>query len=322
MDAMICLLQEQLPADVCIKNDAPLASYCTLEAGGRASWLLEIDSLEQLATAVVWCHEMNLKHLVIGSGSNILVSDSGFNGLVVVNKCSKISGDLELQAETGCWFQDLFLFAAQRGLQGLEFAVGIPGTLGGAIVSNAGAYQSNIADLITSVEIVEAGERRWVAPEYLQFSYRNSILRSADAPRIVLLSTLLKLSRGNGKQIYDAAREYQRQRIAKQPPHASAGSFFKNVYDKSIAAKLDTLPNHLREMGLVPAGYLIEACGLKGETRGHAIVSPKHANFICNVGGARAQDIYALAQFVKNRVYEQFGVQLEEEVLYVGEFVH
>ncbi|MFN8138171.1 MAG: UDP-N-acetylmuramate dehydrogenase [Fimbriimonadales bacterium] len=322
MDKSISLLREHVQNEALFRDSVTLSQYSTLQAGGRASWVVEVSNLDLFAKVAAWCQETGVPHLVLGSGSNILVSDRGYRGLVIVNKCSGISHQRQVHAECGCWFQDLFLFAAQRCLAGLEFAVGIPGTLGGALVSNAGAYRSNISDLLVSVEIVESGERRWVAPDYLQFSYRNSILRSSSPPRIVLLSVLLELQRGDSKAIYDRAREFQRQRISKQPPHASAGSFFKNVYDATVAQSLDGLPENLKDAGLIPAGYLIEACGLKRSRVGNAVISERHANFICNLGGASASDIRRLAETVKDAVKDKFGVVLEEEVLYVGDWAN
>lgn len=210
--------------------------------------------------------------------------------------------------------------AGQAGLSGLEFAVGIPGTLGGALVSNAGAYQASIGDFLTTVEIVRDGKRRWEDPHYLEFQYRDSILRRPDPPAIALLSVKMQLTPKNPKEIYDKARDLQRQRISKQPPHPSAGSFFKNVRDYNLAQRVPDLSATLREKGVVPSAVLIEQCGLKGTTIGRARISERHANFICNLGGARAWDIRLLAKLAKERVMDKFGVEIEEEALYLGDW--
>lgn len=298
----------------------PLRPYTTMQVGGPARYLVPVNDLEMLADIAACLHEKNIPHAVIGSGSNLLVADSGVDGVVVVNQCSGIRMGIEAEAECGCWFQDLFLAAAQAGLGGLEFAVGIPGTLGGALVSNAGAYRSSIASLLTSVDVVWKGIRKSVAPVELEFRYRDSILRRPNPPPIVLLRTTLHLEPADPRHIYDLARDYQRQRISKQPPHPSVGSFFKNVLDRHLAEQIDCLRADLREAGVIPAGYLIEACGLKGARQGDAYISPLHANFICNLGEARAADIHWLAQEAKRRVREEFGVELEPEVLYLGEW--
>lgn len=289
-------------------------------AGGPAKWLAEIRDIETLARAAAAAQEMQIPHLVIGSGSNILPSDSGYDGLVIVNLCKRIYFGRTQYAECGCWFQDLFLAAAQSGYEGMEFAVGIPGTLGGALVSNAGAYRSNIAALISEVELVRQGERKWAAPEELDFKYRDSVLRRPNPPQIVLLSVKMQLQKGEPKHIYDMARDFQRQRISKQPPHPSAGSFFKNVDSVPLAESLPNLPERLKAAGVVPAGFLIEASGLKGAVSGRAKISQMHANFICNLGGAKASDIRSLAERIKSEVLSKFNVALEEEVLYVGDW--
>src|SRR6185295_6234867 len=150
----------------------------------------------------------------------MLPADKGVPGLVLHNLARRIavakSG--EVIADTGCGFQELFLKTAQAGLHGLEFAVGIPGTLGGALVSNAGAYRSAVSEFLTGLEIVQGGERKWVEPEWMHFSYRDSVLRRPNAPQAAVIRVRMQLPAGNPLQIYDEAREYQRQRISKQPP--------------------------------------------------------------------------------------------------------
>lgn len=319
-EEQIAALKNWLPTHLRIHKDIPLDQYTTFQTGGNARYFVKVTNCDDFALITSLAQQRNLPHWIIGSGSNLLPSDHGVSGLVIFNACTRIELDNDLYAETGCWFQDLFLKSAQRGLAGLEFAVGIPGTLGGALVSNAGAYRANIAERLSAIEIVTNGERRWVKPDYLEFGYRDSILRRPKAPSIALLAVRLNLEPGDSKRIYELAREYQRQRISKQPPQASAGSFFKNVEDKTLAESLDLLPDKLKEAGVVPAGFLIEHAGLKGASCGRAIISKKHANFICNLGGATATQIATLANRAKTAVYENYGVRLEEEVLYFGDW--
>lgn len=297
-----------------------LRPYTTLKAGGPAELFAVARSADELASIALHAQESRLHLTVLGSGSNVLPADSGVPGLVALNCARDIraTDDGEVQADTGCAFQDVCLFTLQAGMRGMEFAVGIPGTLGGALVSNAGAYRSCISDLLVGIEIVFEGRRRWVEPGFLEFSYRNSILRSENPPQCVVVSVRLKFAQGERKAAYDEARAIQVQRIAKQPPPASAGSFFKNVNDKALADSLDGLPAGLKEAGVVPAGYLIEACGLKGRSLGGAVLSARHANFILNVGGASASSIRRLADVAKGEVFDKFGVRLQEEVLYLG----
>ncbi len=305
-----------------VAREVPLRPFTTLKAGGPAERLAVARSSQELADVCAAAHKENVKLTLLGSGSNVLPSDRGVRGLVVLNEARsiKIARTGEVLADTGCAFQDLFLKTAQAGLAGLSFAVGIPGTLGGALVSNAGAYRSSISESLTELEVVYEGERKWVEPAFLKFSYRDSIIRSNPGIQCVVVRVRMQLEQGSEKAIYDEAREYQRQRISKQPPGASAGSFFKNVNDRALAEGLETLPKGLRESGVVPAGFLIEACGLKGYRQGGAMFGQRHANFIVNVGNASAREIRALAEHGKRVVLERFGVQLEEEVLYLDEW--
>jgi UDP-N-acetylmuramate dehydrogenase len=315
------LISKEL-AGLPIQKGVLLKQYTTLRAGGPADFFTTAHNATELADAAVAAQKSDLKTTVLGWGSNMLPSDRGVRGLVLLNLATRIavarSG--EVVADTGCMFQDLFLKTTQAGLCGLEFAVGIPGTLGGALVSNAGAYRSCVSEFLTGLEVVSDGERKWVDPSWMQFSYRDSILRKVNPPQAVVVRVSMQLPQGSSKRSYDEAREYQRQRISKQPPPASAGSFFKNVNDRSLADSLDTLPSALKQAGVVPAGYLIEASGLKGYRMGGAMLGRRHANFILNVGNASASEIRQLAEHAKARVMENFGVELEEEVLYLGDW--
>jgi len=309
-------------SSLAIHENYDLRLLTTLKAGGPAEKLCFARTRDQLAEVSQTAYTSGELLTVLGWGSNILPSDKGVPGLVVINLANQITiaDDGTVVADCGAGLQELFLKTAQAGLEGLSFAVGIPGTIGGALVSNAGAYRSNLSKFVTEIEVVKDGKREWLGAEFMQFSYRDSILRQLNPPAITLLGVKLKFERGNPKAIYDDAREFQRQRIGKQPPSASAGSFFKNVNDKSLAESLENLPDALKEAGVVPAGYLIEQCGLKGTRLGGAMVGARHANFILNVGGATASEIRKLAESVNARVSEKYGVRLEEEALYLGDW--
>ncbi|OYT69853.1 MAG: UDP-N-acetylenolpyruvoylglucosamine reductase [Armatimonadetes bacterium JP3_11] len=298
----------------------PLRRHTTLRVGGPAALFYKTRDLEEFARISLWAHQNAVPVFVMGHGSNILVSDRGLPALVLYNACERMEIGEETYAETGVSFRELFLKTAQAGLSGLEFAVGIPGTLGGALVSNAGAYRSNIADLLIEIDLVSEGVRKRTPPRWMQFSYRDSLLRRPNAPPTSLLAVRLRLKPDRRRDILMRAREFQRQRILKQPPESSAGSFFKNVYNRALAEQLPNLPTPIREAGVVPAGYLIEACGLKGYAVGGACVSRKHANFLINRGWATASDFDRLARHIERVVYETYGVQLEREVLRVGDW--
>lgn len=312
----------ELPHDIAFVKGGCLRPFTTLKAGGKAEYLAVARTADELAMVAESVQQRSIPAIYLGSGSNVLPSDAGVSGWVVVNAARRIAvkEDGEVLADAGCAFQDVFLKTVQAGLKGLEFAVGIPGTLGGALVSNAGAYRSNVSEFLTEIEVVFEGKRQWVAPSFMEFSYRDSILRRANPPAIALVRVKMRLPHGDPKAGYDEARDYQRQRIGKQPPPASAGSFFKNVNDPNLAASLDNLPEGLKKAGVVPAGYLIEKVGMKGQRLGGAMLSARHANFMLNVRGATATDIRSLAHHAQAKVQETFGVMLEEEVLYLGDW--
>ena len=305
-----------------IQEDVPLWQFCTLRAGGNAQGLVKCHDTKTLAEVSAFAHRENWPITILGSGSNILPSDQGVPGLVAINASNRIEilTDGGVISDTGTWLQDLFLATAQAGLSGFEYAVGIPGTVGGALVSNAGAYRSNISECLTSIEIVKDGERNWVDPSIMEFSYRDSVLRSPNPPRITVLRAKFQLKTDAPKLIYDRARDFQRQRIGKQPPSASAGSFFKNVNDVELAMRLEGLPSALKTAGVVPAGYLIEQAGMRGARLGGAAFGARHANFMLNIAGATATEIRSLAMKAIAEVRAKFGVTLEEEVLYLGDW--
>ena len=299
----------------------PMSRHTTLKVGGPARWFWAASDVEELSQVLRACVDHDVPYLFIGHGSNLLMSDDGYPGLVIQNRCKGTRIGPETYAESGVSFGSLFYQTAREGYSGLEWAIGIPGTVGGALVSNAGAYRGNIGPLVRSVRIVENGVDQIVGPEWMEFSYRDSRLRRSGIGRTVILTCMLALTpAGDPDTIIAAAKEYQAQRRAKQPYAPSAGSFFKNVNDKALADSLPDLPAGMKAAGVVPAGFLIEACGLKGLVEGGAQVAEKHANFLINAGTSTASDLRRLAVRVKNAVEEKFGVTMEEEVLYVGDW--
>lgn len=298
-----------------------LRGLTTLRAGGCAEQFAVARSADELAGLVETAHRAGSPITVIGQGSNLLISDRGIPGLTVLN----LSRGFQLEngaveCESGLRIQELFLKTVQAGRRGFEYAVGIPGTVGGALVSNAGAYRSNISEFLTELEVVHAGVRSWVAPEWMEFGYRTSRLRARPADPTIVLRVRFNLPCGEAKASYDLAREFQRQRIGKQPPGASAGSFFKNVEDQRIADSLDSLPASLKAAGVVPAGFLLEAVGMRGYRHHGAMFSARHANFLLNVGNASATELRELTDIAREKVSAAFGVQLEAEVLLIGEW--
>ncbi len=305
-----------------MRDGVLLRHFVTLQVGGPAEHFIECRSAKELVAAIEFSHRLGNPLTLLGAGSNVLPSDKGVPGNVILNlaKGIQISRDGLVTVETGCSFQDLFLKTAQAGLHGFEYAVGIPGTVGGALVSNAGAYRSNISEFITGLHVVTPEGAQWVEPSWMEFAYRDSILRRTPAGCAIVTEVKFQLHAGDPHRIYNEARDYQRQRISKQPPSPSAGSFFKNVNDADLAQSIENLPEALKKSGVVPAGYLIEAVGLKGHRLGGAMLGARHANFMLNVGGATASEIRQLADLAKSKVRERWKVELDEEVLSIGDW--
>lgn len=305
-----------------LRCDEPMRRHTTLKVGGPARWFWGARDIEILAKVLCACCENEISYLFVGHGSNLLMADRGYDGLVIQNRCKGTKIGATTYSESGVSLGSLFAQTAREGYSGLEWAIGIPGTVGGALVSNAGAYRGNIGPLVQTIRVFHEGQDRVVGADWMEFSYRDSRLRRAGVGRTVLLSCTLSLTfEGDPAAILARAKEYQAQRRAKQPFAPSAGSFFKNVLDRDLAQSLPSLPHALKEAGVVPAGYLIEACGLKGRRVGGAQVSEKHANFLINVDNqATASDLRTLAAEVKAEVCRKFGATLEEEVLYVGDW--
>ena len=310
----IGLLQEAFGAIVL--QDTPLARYTAARIGGPAEVLLEIESADLLEKVVTHLWDRELPFHVLGGGSNVLVSDAGVKGIVLVNR-SRPAGKIHFEshfeqpsvmAEAGVNLGVIARQAAQYGLAGLEWAAGIPGTLGGAVVGNAGAHGSDIASQLLMVEILQrerqpgydAYQRIWLTPDRLGFHYRSSVLKERPGDAVVIKARLgLKQSESIAVQAkMDEFTEYRRRT---QPPGASMGSMFKNPTNDY-------------------AGRLIEAAGLKSFRVGDVMISPLHANFFVNLGGATAGHVYSLILMAQQRVFEKFGVELELEIELIGEF--
>lgn len=292
-----------------LRYDEPLARHTTFRIGGPADLFVTAESEEELLALVKLARRQGMDFLLLGAGSNVLVSDRGVRGLVILNRASDAhfipqrEGAI-LHAASGASLSRLARQAARRGLGGLEWAVGIPGTLGGAIVQNAGAHGSSMADVVLQVRVVdEVGLVRTLPLEELALGYRTSRFRrsGAENPSEVILSADLKLTSQPREELQARMADYLAQRRATQPWLPSAGSVFKNP-SGDYAARL------------------IEEAGLKGMRQGDAMIAPEHANFIVNVGNARASDVKALIDQVRMVVAQRFGVELELEIQLVGDW--
>jgi UDP-N-acetylmuramate dehydrogenase len=285
---------------------APLTSYRT---GGPARYFIAARSADEIVRAVSGARRLRIPYFLCGGGSNLLVSDAGFDGLVVKVDVRGMKLLQESTIETGAGedLMALVSFATEHQLTGLEFAAGIWGTVGGAIYGNAGAYGGEIGSVLVRLELVsQEGEIREVTPAYCKFAYRDSYLKTTQE---VVSRAWVRLKPGNKAAIGQRVDEIIASRSEKHPNDGlSAGCFFKNIPDAS------------EPHGKLPAGRLLEAVGAKGLQVGGARVYEKHANIIVNTGDATSQDIRKLADMLKERVREKFNIDLQEEVIQVGEF--
>ena len=295
-----------------VTPDEPMSKHNSLRAGGPASLFVTATTQDQLVRAVLFARERALPYLVIGNGTNMLVGDYGINGLVIHNKSNNITHtpvDDERsvwRVDSGVLFSRLARITSEGGWTGLEWSNSVPGSVGGGVVSNAGAHGKDLkGDLISIRVLTSDGQiEEWPA-ERLQLGYRTSIFKAHGprplSPPETILSADLTLYRDHAKRCEERMREYLAERQATQPQGKSAGSTFKNPPGTA-------------------AGYLIEQTGLKGHRIGQAQFSPKHANFMMNLGGATARDVRALMLLAQERVRAQFNIELEPEIEFVGDF--
>lgn len=296
------LLQERLGAHVA--EEVKLAPYTTFNIGGPAKYFFEAKSPRQLLAAFDTAVIHGIKHFLLGGGSNVLIDDGGFDGLVI-RDCSKdclVNGNY-ISAQSGVRFDDVVDIATQHSLTGLEFAAGIPGNIGGAVYGNAGAFGSSIADILESAILYNPRDGvKIVGKDYFGFSYRHSRLKESFE---LVLSARLKLSSGEKSRITDKINEHREIRRIKHPDYRKegcAGSVFKNI----------------KEPKLLPAGKLLEDAGAKGMKIGDAQVFEKHCNIIVNKGKAKASEVKQLASEMRRMVFEKFNIMLEYEILTIN----
>ena len=281
--------------------DEPMSAHTTFRIGGPADYYVE-PTFEEVKELLFFLKKENIPYTLIGNGSNLLVSDEGIEGVVVSfgKEMSEVSCEKEVvRAKAGILLSRLASFAASKSLSGLEFASGIPGTLGGAITMNAGAYGGEMKDVVQSVTVLDGDEIKEYSGEEMGFSYRHSRVLDED---LIVLEVTMKLQSGREEEILSSMKELNKKRVEKQPLNfPSAGSTFKR-----------------------PEGYfaakLIEDAGLKGYTVGGAKVSEKHSGFVINFDHATAKDVCTLMQDVQRIVKEKFDVSLEPEVRMIGRF--
>ena len=283
--------------------EEPMKSHTTFRIGGPAEVFIMPKSVKQVQMAVKICQEEQIPYFILGNGSNLLVSDRGYRGVII--QMDRNMGEIqvegtEIQAAAGALLSSIAVAARREFLTGFEFAGGIPGTLGGAVVMNAGAYGGEIKDVLKEVTVMDGDGKIFTLPaSELEMGYRTSIIKTAG---YLVLSARITLSRGKEEDIKARTRELSEMRTQKQPlDYPSAGSTFK------------------RPEGYF-AGKLIMDSGLRGYSVGGAMVSEKHCGFVINKGNATAEDVVSLMKHVTEVVQEKYGVTLEPEVKFLGEF--
>ena len=295
-------LKETVAAEDLLWNE-PMEKHTTFRVGGEADVLVQVADTEQLQKLVSYFGKVSQEYFILGKGSNLLVSDKGYCGVILdMSKYLsevRVEGNL-IYAQAGASLPQVAVVAANHGLSGLEFAAGIPGTIGGGVVMNAGAYDGEMKQIVKSVTVInQCGEEMVLDNATMEFGYRTSIIKNRP---FIVQEVVLSLCPGDKEEIAKKGAEFNQRRREKQPlEYPSAGSTFK------------------RPEGYF-AGKLIMDAGLRGYRIGGAQVSEKHCGFVINVGNATAADIYDLMDEVSEKVKEQFGVVLEPEVVRLGQF--
>lgn len=293
-----------------IKKQVPLGPFTTFHIGGNAELFVQVDTEEEFIVAVEAAHREKMPFFLLGGGSNLVISDQGVPGLVMRNQArDRVQIDAKrglVTLSSGMPLAEVVDIALRNGLSGMEPFTGIPGTFGGAIYGNAGAYGQCVADILVGADILtQDGRICRVNNSFFEFAYRTSALKKVP---FYVVNATLKLAPGVTEDIKTKMKEIMVQRNTKHPPMkiGSAGSYFKN---------LDPLPGDTRRRA---AGEILEKAGAKSMMVGGASVYEKHANFIVNYGKATAEDVKQLAHLMKTKVLEMFGVELHEEVIYLG----
>ncbi|MDO8633427.1 MAG: UDP-N-acetylmuramate dehydrogenase [Candidatus Wildermuthbacteria bacterium] len=303
-----------------LQRNVLLAPKTTFKIGGKAQYFFAAKTKKDILSAFLYAKKLDIPFFVLGGGSNLLVSDKGFKGLVIqiLNTKYKIL-NTNAYVEAGVSFPWLIRETTKRGLAGLEWAGGLPGTVGGAVRGNAGAFGGETKDSVVYVDCIDQqGKVRKLSRKQCQFSYRSSIFKKRNW---IVLGAAFKFKKGNAKELQLIAQSHIQYREDRNPlEFPNAGSIFKNCDLKEVpkkfhdfvkpAVKVDPFP-------VVPTAFLIANAGLKGLRVGKAEVSQKHPNFLINIGNAKAKDVKGLIQKVKHAIKKKFSIDLEEEVQYL-----
>jgi UDP-N-acetylmuramate dehydrogenase len=319
-DLTFLALKETLPT---IKKNVLLKNHTTFRIGGPAKYFLIAQKKEQVIKALQLAKKLNIPFFILGGGSNVLVADKGFNGLVIKiqNKNPKftVKKGNTIEVLAGVLVKDVVKFTTTRGLQGLEWAGGLPGTFGGAVRGNAGAFGAETKDLIVKVQALDNNIKlRTLSNKQCQFSYRSSIFKKKNW---IILSATIQCKKGDKKKLQEIAESHINYRKEKHPlEYPNAGSIFKNVDFKIISPKFQKLFLDKVKKDpflIVPSAWFIIGAGLTGKKIGQAQISKKHSNYIVNRGNAKAKDVVVIIESSKKHIKKIYGIELEQEVQYL-----
>jgi UDP-N-acetylmuramate dehydrogenase len=302
-----------------VLTGAPLSRYTRFGIGGPADIYAETESVDAFVAALTSARASGWPVMVIGGGTNLIVADDGFRGVVLRYRASRLAADgTRVSADAGAVLQDLVDFTVDRGLKGLETLAGIPGSVGAAIYGNAGAYGHSISERVVSARFYDGRAVRDFDNADCEFRYRESIFK--EHKEWIVFSTELLLDAADAVVLRKTADDIVKIRSEKFPVTMKcAGSIFKNLLLNELPQRVaEQVPAAVVREGKIPAAWFLEQAGAKGLQRGDIHVATYHANLIYNAGAGTAADLYALIQELKQRVRERFGIEIEEEVQYVG----
>ena len=296
-----------------VKLNEKMEKHTTFKIGGVAQFFVIVDDNESLVNLLNFLSGEGVNFKIISGGSNMLFPDEEFEGVVIKVQSQNLSVNGQtIESDAGVLLSSVVSAAVKNSLSGLEWAAGIPGTIGGAVRGNAGAYGLDTGRSVEKVEIWQDGEVKILSAQECGFSYRSSLIKKT--PGMIVLRAWFKLNLGDKKEIMKKIQENISSRNGKYPPFPSAGCFFTNVKLEKWPGETKDLPALFLERGTVPAGWLVEQVGAKGLSVGGAKVSEEHANFVVNFNKATSEDVKNLVEEVKQRVYNKYGVELEFEV--------
>lgn len=305
-----------------IQEKIPLAPLTSFRVGGDANFYVEVSSVEELKEALNFAKEKDIKYYLLGGGTNLLVSDKGFDGLVIRMKMNTVClTENKIEADAGVPLIKVINMAAQAGLSGMELMAGIPGSVGGAVRGNAGAYGAEMCQVVKKVKAFDTEKNEPVEfeGESCDFSYRSSIFKKN--PQLIVLSTVLELAEVDQKEVQEKTNAIIMKRASMGlGGYRSAGSFFMNpvVENEKLKEEFEKEKGEAARGSKLPAGWVIEQAGLKGKKIGGAAVCDKHSNYIINAENATADQVMMLVSYIKQQVRDQYGIQLQEEVNYLG----